>query len=246
MNWYNKQLKTASVTFSIEGAFSAAKPMHSLDVCFDLVNFVWYTLKVGDAIRLMSNDVEPDISETRHDDPFGKINIYMNPNITPEIIEYIIKEYNKHRFGSIKLKLLGTNKSSSRVVDGEPTDTARLIIEENNTTDIEQMPEMNLANGNAIALIKMLEQAGLKVGYDDLIGSINVDELDTVIRQLEQNELTMRSYTEEPTEEINEQGGGMYNQGRSYEQVRSYIDRLKEMINYINTHKLPNRTINYS
>ncbi len=240
MNWY-KNIKIASVTFALDGTYDMAKPMHALDVCQDLVEYIWYDLKIGETTGIMLNDIEPDISETHHDDPFGRINIYMNSKITEETIRNIIDQYNQHKTGYIKLKFLGIDKSRIRNID-----TARLIIEENETIHIEEIPTLNVANENAYAIIRMLYNEGIPIASSaDLIGQIEVGALEIAIDNIEQNDYMMQAYTQKPTEEINEQSGGYYDQGRSYEQLKGYLEALREMINYAKMHDLPNKIINY-
>ena len=239
MNWY-KKIRIASVTFSVEGSNEIAQPLHSLDVCHELINFIWYKLGVGGKTGLKMNNIEPDTSETSYNDPLGRINIYMTPETSEEEIRYIIDQYNQYKAGDIKLKFLGISESG---IGRGPT--ARIIISENKTTEMEELPEMNVANGNAFAIIQMLANEGLNIDPNEYGGVINIDELETIINKLEQEEYLVQPYVQEPTEEIGEQGATIYDQGRSYEQLSRYIDKLKEMINYIKINNLPNRNINY-
>tara|TARA_Y100000310_G_scaffold55023_1_gene50439 strand:+ start:19701 stop:20432 length:732 start_codon:yes stop_codon:yes gene_type:complete len=242
MNWYKKAklVKVASVTFWVEGSQDISQPMHKLDICHDLSNFVFYEMKIGQQFGFQWDDFDPDISSGDFDAPTGPINIYLrNPNIKEGIVKNIIDEYNNYKFGSIKLKFIEINKSGVR----EDVNVARVLIEENNTVESEQLPEMNIANDNSMALIQLLNNEGMS-NLDPYGGTINADELKAAISNIESNDFIIDTYTQEPGE-VEGGIGKAYDFGRSYEQLKRYINRLKEMINYIEVNNLPIRQINY-
>jgi len=239
MNWY-KKTKYSSISFWIEGSDKISQPMHALDVCGDIHKFIWYVLGIGEEMGLGYNDIEPDTSETDYNDPLGRINVYINPNIKEKSMKYIVNQYNQHRLGDIKLDFLGINKSGAR-----NSDVARIKISENNTTQFEEIPEMNMANGNAFAVFQMLANEGLPINPSEYAGEINIDQLEIIINKLGQEEYLMQPYIKEPTEEEGEGGAKMYDGGRDYDRLKGYLSGLEQMINYVKTNNLPSRVINY-
>ena len=241
MNWYKKAFyKQSSVTFWIEGADKITQPMNKLEVCSDLSKFIIYEMKIGQKLGIGWQDVDPDMSSGTVFAPTGQINIYLkNPNIKSGIIENIVDQYNSNRTGLIKLKFLEINKSGARDIN-----VARVLVEENNTTNLEKLPEINIANANSVALIQLLQNEGMS-NLDPYGGTLNIDELKAAIKNIEDNDFTINTYTQEPTEEKTPGQAAMYDHGRSYSQLSSYIDRLKNMISYIEENNLPVKKINY-
>ena len=85
MNWYKQaNIKIASVSFWIDGLDKISKPMHKLNICSDLHNFIWYNLDMGKELGVSFSDIDPDISEGGAFDPLGRINIYVQPGTDPK------------------------------------------------------------------------------------------------------------------------------------------------------------------
>ena len=249
MNWYKKAQfkKIAGVSFWIEGTDKIAQPMNKFDICNDLQKFISYEMGIGEQLGIGFNDVDPDSSSGDVFSFTGPISIYLkNPSIKNNIINSIVDHYNTYREGSIKLKFLGINTSGVRGIN-----TARLLIEENNTQNLDDLPGMHLSNDNASALISLLSNEGMQ-SLDTYGGSLNTAELKIVINNIEQNDFVLKTYTREPSDSqepgIATQEPGqarIIDHGRSYERLTRYIENLKVMINYIETNNLPNQTINY-
>jgi len=243
MNWYkfSQFNKKASVNFWIEGSDQITQPMNRLDIVNDLFRFVFYELGIGQKLGFDMHSFDPDASSGNVFDSFGQINIYLkNTNIKEGIIKGIIDQYNQHREGLIKLKFLQINKSGL-----DPNlNTARVLIEKNNTENLEELPTLNVSNSNSIALIQLLGNEGLGQ-LDPYSGVLDVDSLKQAIINIEKNDFVMDTFTQERTEEKVEEGPTIIDFGRSLGQLQRYIDVLKEMINYIERNNLPNGTINY-
>ena len=54
------------------------------------------------------------------------------------------------------------------------------------------------------------------------------------------------SLEKEPTRQIGEQGAVMYDAGRSIDQVKRYMNSLKQIVDYINKNNLPKKEIYFS
>ena len=83
-----------------------------------------------------------------------------------------------------------------------------------------------MANSNAHAVLEMLANEGLPVDPNEYAGTIDADQLKTVISKLRQDAYVMQPYTEEPSDEVGEQGAQMFSGGRSLGQLQGYIDGL--------------------
>jgi len=241
MNWYKKaQFKTASVSFWIEGSDKIAQPMNKLDICYDLSRFIFYELEIGQKLGLTWQDIDPDISNSSPFEGTGQINIYLkNPIIKEGIIKNIIDQYNEYKAGMIILQFLEINQSGISAIN-----TARILISKNETQSLSHIPEMNLSNYNADALLNLLSNEGMEE-LDTIGGSLNVSILKDIINKIEQDDYVINTYTEEPSEEHIENGPSLYHGGRSSEQFSEYLYILKEMIAFMERNNLPNGTINY-
>ena len=245
MNWYKKAQfkKQASLSFWIEGSDKISQPMTKLDICNDLSKFISYDMGIGEKLGINFNDVDPDDSSGNYYDSTGPISIYLkNLNIKEGIINNIIEQYNNHKLGQVKLRFLEINKSGLR----KDVNVARILIEENDTTNIEKLPELNVSNSNSVALISLLQNEGMG-NLDPYGGVLNISELKNAITNIEQNNYILDSYTQEPMEQREEGKATIYDGGRSYQQLQRYIEALKQMVNYVETN-LPNpqdQNINY-
>lgn len=242
MNWYKRtNLKIASVSFWISGTDKISKPMTKLDICHDLADFIFYKLDIGQKLGLRWNDIDPDASSGDVFSPTGNINIYLrNSAIKDGIIQGLIEQYNQYRFESIKLRFLMINKSGLN----QNLNTARIMVEENKTSELQEIPEFNVANANSFALIQLLSNEGMGP-LDPYGGELDINSLKKAIQNIEQNNFVMHPYTQPITTEQGENGATFIDYGRSYDQLRGYIDMLKNMINYIEQNNLPDKKINY-
>ena len=212
-----------------------------LDIVNDLFRFVFYELRVGEKFGFDMHSFDPDTSSGSPFDTTGQINIYLkNPNIKGGIIKGIIDQYNQHKAGLINLRLLEINKSGLN----PNLNTARVIIEENNTENLEELPTLNVSNSNSVALMQLLGNEGLGQ-LDPYSGTLDAGSLKQAIINIEKDDFIMNTFTQERTEEQEEGGPLFIDMGRSLGQLQRYIDVLKGMINYIENKNLPVKKINY-
>jgi len=238
MNWFKK---IASVTFWIEDSDKISQPMNLLDICSDISNFIYYEAKIGKDTGIRFDHIEPDTSRSQFDAPMGYINFYLHKtNIDIEYIKRVIDMYNKSRMG--KIKIMVHQEEQSRARKGN---VIRLEVIENDTVNYEEVPDINLSNENARALLKLLGDEGISNISNDLMGQLNINELKQAISDIEANDYVIQTYTQESSIERGEQGATMYQGGRSIEQFRRYFEVLKQMISYVEQNNIPNRFINY-
>jgi hypothetical protein len=272
MNWYKRaHVKTASVTFMIEGTHNIAKPMTVLDVCSDIEKYLFYVAKIHPSFGVGWQDIDPNPDDAW--EPTGFIEFYLqNPHLKEGIIKGWVAGYNEHKAGAIVLRFVGISQSDRF----KNMRQANLEVIENNTSTMEGIPQFNVANANAIALITMLQHAGLTSAQDPYHGILNVDDLQAALKNIADNDYMIQTFTQparewrddnlenalnhlndddymrqnhvQPTDEDDDENNGgmrMVNYGRTAEQIRHYLAMLQQMIDYINKNNLPNRQIVY-
>ena len=238
MNWFKK---IASVTFSIADTDKVSQPMNLLDICSDISNFIYYEAKIGKDTGIKFDHIEPDTSRSQFDAPLGYINFYLHKtNVDIEYIKRAIEMYNQSRMGKIKIAVHQEDQSGVR-----KGNVIRLEVIENDTVNYEEIPDMNLSNENARALLKLLGDEGVSNVSDELGGQLNINEVKQAILDIEANGYVIQTYTQKPMMEEGEGGSSFYQGGRSIEQFRRYFETLKQMIDYVEQNNISNRFINY-
>jgi len=237
-NWYKQYIKIASVSFYIEGTEKIAQPMGLLDICNDITKFIYHTKDVK-GLRFTYDTISPDTSSSDFDAPTGIINFYLtDPKIDINFVKEIIQNYNKIKYPFIKIDIMKQEQSNSYVYQ-----VVRLNVIENRTKEYEYVPEFNIANDNFHALIELLHQYGLNIDTNEYTGSIDVNDLQKILSSLGTDDYLLEPFASEPSKEKGDKGMTMIDFGRSKEQLRSYLEMLKKMIDYIKKNNLPNGKI---
>ena len=244
MNWFKKIAfkKTASVTFSIEGTYNVAQPMDLLTISSDLINFIFYVKKLK-GLKITYDSIAPDTSSSDYSAPTGIINFYLSdPRLNIEFVKSLISDYNEYKDPFIALDVLREEKSGVSKYN-----VIRINVVKNETTDIEKLPELNVSNSNAIALLTLLSHYGTPVNIDDLSGSIDVNILENAINRIDNMDVdVLDDYTQESSQSTGENGARAIDFGRSKQQVERYLAGLRSIINYARKENLSNAQIQYA
>ena len=199
MNWYNyfkkiSFVKTASITFSLEDAWKISQPKNLLDLCHDFLNFIHYGAKLSnDRFRPGMTDIEPDTSSSDFGGYTGVINFYVKQDDD-------INEYPKAINAWIEDKAIEgyriTYSNKPEQSKSRNSKVFRINILHNPSEDYNVIPELNLANGNAMAILRLL---GLSAGMeDDYSGKIDLNDLrrriEAVSKEEMQKEVTPPGY----------------------------------------------------
>jgi len=177
MSWYKRAklaswLKKASITFSLNDAYKIAQPKNMSDLSRDMMNFMHYknnTYKPG------FNDISPDGDD--YDKFEGTINVYVPQGTSTEEVKKAILAYIEDiqvEGYKMSIKLDTSNLTNSYVF--------RVNVSENPTKNLPQIPDINMANGNAAAIMRL-------VGLDDSSGSIGLNDLKKRIIAVSQEEM---------------------------------------------------------
>ncbi len=266
MNWY-KQEKFASITFSVTDSDKIAAPMSVYDIAYNLGSFLIKN-SFTEKFDFQLGDVDMDGLDT---EAGTRINWYLQDSqITPNVIESAINAYNKHKV-DVELKLTEINFSKSRSdTEGNPLRTARIDVVRNNTLEYEEAPSINVSNSNGFALLKMLQDYGANLNVD-YSGQVDIDSLESAISEIENNDYLIQPYTSKdkqtnvrdfgeaiqdasenegfvtpPEENDTPDGFNVYVQGRSEEQIKRYLDMLKQIIQYIRKSNMPDTRITWA
>lgn len=204
-SWYKyfkkiASLKTASVTFSLEDSWRIAQPKNLLNLCSDFINFIYYNKKLAkENFKPYSTDIEPDTSSSDFEGYTGIINFYINP-------EYDIKEYINAIDAWIEDKAIeGYKIEYSKNPDQSNSRSwkvFRINVIENPSEHYDAIPEINLANGNAMAILRLL---GISTaGGDAYSGKMSLEELrkkiESVSKEQMQSEITPSGYLSDHAE----------------------------------------------
>lgn len=190
MNWYLRYLtaglfKKASITFVLEGSHKIAQPMDLLNLCSDFTNFIYYRGKLAnDRFRPGMTDIEPDGSSD-YSGPTGTINVYVKHN--DEISEYpkAIKAWIADKAQEGYQIECNMQPEQSRSRHGQ---VFRVNIIKNPSTEYPRIPEINMSNANAYAMLRLL---GLATGdsMEDCVGRIGLEDLKNRIKAVSQEQM---------------------------------------------------------
>jgi len=237
MNWFKK---IASVTFSISDSHKIAQPMDLMNIASDLVEFVFF-VKGLKGLNIRYDHIVPDMSSSDISAPKGIINFYLSdPRLTLDFVKMLVNDYNKHKDPHIALEVLKEEKSGIMKYN-----VVRINVVKNDTIEFEHLPEFNIANSNAIALLTLLSHYGMPV-KDESVGDLDVDILEQVLNRIDAIDYdVLDSYTQDLEESIGEHGAISIDLGRSKEQLERYLSSLKSMVSYIRQSNMPNAEIQY-
>lgn len=193
MNWYrliktSSLHKIASVTFSLDEAYRIAQPKNILSLCSEMVQFFHKAKIITKTFNPnYITGVTPDGDD--FDQMTGTINLYVpkqdwqtfNRSEYEAAIQSYIHEKNVEGY-RIEAKL-GTSNMT-----GGPVYRIQVIV--NGSEQYPVIPEINMANGNAAAILRLL---GLP---DEPSGSVDLQTLLNRINSISQEE--MQRETVEP------------------------------------------------
>lgn len=253
MNWYKKANfnKRASVTFSPEGIHKMAQPMTVLDLCHELSSFGWYTAKIfrqGQGVNMESFQPDGDswnkyegiinlyvpTTHYHYDEITNKgerIEIPVKQQLSEGQVTALVKEFNDHMIGQV---VLGEPKEELSNMTGGVV--YRIPVIENHTKDIEQVPEMNLANGTAKVLLEILARHGLNVVPSEYAGEFDVDDY-IGARQLMSDKI-LEQHTRPAVDD-----GKMFDFGIDMNRINAYLDGLDQIAVWIKKNNLPDQKI---
>ena len=241
MNWFKKTASVTSVTFSISDSHKIAQPMDLMNISSDLVEFIFF-VKGLKGLNIKYDHIVPDMSSSNMSAPKGIINFYLSdPRLTLDFVKMLIDDYNQYKDPDIVLEVLKEEKSGIMKFN-----VVRINVVKNDTFKLERLPEFNIANSNAIALLTLLSHFGMPV-QDQSVGDLDVDILEQVLNRIDAIEYDiLDNYTQEIEETVGEHGSTTIDLGRSKEQLERYLSSLKSMVRYVRQSNMPNAEIQYS
>lgn len=255
MNWYSKIKvamfqKKASVTFFLPDSHKISQPKTILDLSHELSNFFFNGTSIQHEVAPVMNDISPDGFDD-FDKPTGTINVYPRKRVEPpknSSIDYIdwynLSEDEKIRMGSQVFDNSLENMMpvidewiSGKEIEGYKIEkqmdvsnmtqgpVLRLHVRENPSTEYESIPEVNMSNSNAAAVIRSM---GL---LPEPSGSIDVDTLLYMINQTTQQDMTRNT---QPSQiEYDENGEiSRFEGGRDETYIDSRIQQLYGLADY--------------
>jgi len=243
MSWY-KRIKTAGVTFSIQGSLDIGQPMMVSRIASELLRFISKLFPdIGSSLGY--NDVDIDGLE---DSPLGTINIYMRDDVWgKQMIQRIIDGFNQEMAGEIVVRYRTIDQSK---MYGVPT--IRIDVIKNDTVNREQLPEFHIHQANAYALLKLLQSEGLPVNPDqEMAGQFQIDQLDQVIDKILSNEYMIKSYEQSDENRPQLQSdfsnlNEVFQSGASAGRLKPILLQLKQMIQYIRDNQFPAQVIQFA
>jgi hypothetical protein len=172
MNWYklykSASLKQASITFDLEDSWKIAQPRDLLGLSRDFLNFIHYEAKLAnDQFQPNFMNIEPD-GQSQYDGYTGTINFYIKQDDNPAEYVKAMEAWKQHMAPEgYKIEYNPQPEQSG----SRNSQVFRINIAENPSEAYPQMPSLNMANGNALAIIRLL---GLPEDYS---GSIDLQTL---------------------------------------------------------------------
>ena len=255
MNWYKQSSlhKKASVTFWPSGTDKISEPLILLDICHEITQYGWYVGKIFRQGQAMSMDMVEPSQDSSFDAPTGIIDIFVptkrhitdpisgkyawedipvDERFSEEQAQLLINGFNEHKAGSV---VLGPPQEE---LSPGGTIVYKTEVLENNTVDLERIPEINLANDNAKSLLEILQKHGLDVMPSEYAGSFNVDDY-LGARQLMIDD-TLKQYERPESQE-----GNMIGFGLNLNRIQAYLDGLDQIANWIKSNNLPKQEISF-
>lgn len=218
MNWLQKIIKTSSVTFSIVGSHKISQPKTILDLTHDLAQWGYDNIP-HDVFKANYSNIVPD--GDAWDQFVGTMNWYAeNPQAVIPYIQTAIQT----ELQPMGIQAHVREVNASRMYDMQ---AIRVEVTANETQHLEQLPEINIANGNYYQLNRLLQ---LEPG-EDYSGSISAQDMLARI-SIARGQTDM--YTRAPTD-TGGPGTGMarnIDYGLNQGQLNRYLDVLEQMAEY--------------
>ncbi len=179
MSWYkiaklSRWIKTASITFSLNDAYKISQPKNMLDLSFDIFSFINKKVLAPQKSPMSINDISPDGDD--YDKMTGTINVYVfdesNLKEIENIVKSIIEEYSQ--YGFVMNYKIDNSRSGRKVF--------RLNVTENPTINYPELPEINMANDNALSIMRL-------IGLNGYTGRESLSEIKKRILAVSQEEM---------------------------------------------------------
>ena len=219
MNWFKK---IASVTFQPVDAYKMSQPMDEYEIASDFDFFVRDLVKQDEYMR---NAISDPVDVGVRDDV---ITLRTRQPLDDKYVSYIADMYEKKMNGDVGFGFC------IYVPDQE---AVYFEIDVNKTLEREEIPQMNLANSNAAALMEFLKKNGLVFEGESYDGSFNVQAYQSA-------RSNNSSYDSQLREE--ETDGNSTDFGLGPEQFERYLTELDRMCSWIQSNNLPDQTITFS
>lgn len=156
MNWLQKiaHVKFASITFQIQDAHRIGQPKNLTEICWDIQSIVSdYYPKSWIINGSLDNTITPDAPQWKQ--MTGDINWYIPVNIDPQEIEPHIEAVVKD-MSLMGIEISAGSPQKSNMMHPNAKKIV-LTVYKNATEELERMPEINLSQGNAAIVLKMLQ-----------------------------------------------------------------------------------------
>jgi hypothetical protein len=165
-NWITAHCKFASVTFSPAGSYKVSRPKDLEAIASEMARVGHDKGVLG---KIDPNEIMADGLETGKFT--GTINVYLSDKESATSVRALVEAFNLDQAGTIEVVLskVERSKSTGGLV-------ARVEVARNETAGYEEVPEANMANGNARMVLELLSEHGLPVDPKDLMGSFTVDD----------------------------------------------------------------------
>ena len=190
MNWYKQMklaqiMKVSSVTFFVSDSHKISQPKGLLDLCHDFTNFVYNRAKINNEGFLPTmDDVSPDTSSSDFDGYTGTINFYSRPREyqdktyenSPESVAEAVKLWTKDKEQEGYIFENNGKIETSRMF-GYPVQ--RISVMNNPSSEYTQIPEVNMANDNARAMLTLIG-----IGSDGIAGEQGEIDAQELLRRI--------------------------------------------------------------
>ena len=232
MSWFKK---LASVTFAPADTHRVSQPKTIFYIGYMLLQW---------ARQNMSEELLLDVSEPIAMDGFethemtGVVNWYVDKEMDMDLIEPYIQRAIKAELEPLGISVSHIQKDKSGMFDAN---VWRIHISGNETSEQQSIPELNVANRNAMVLLRILgmeEEYVGEIGAEELKqridrsvgGRIDYSFLYSLPQQEIENEPDPADWWKQ--EEESEGGPKMIDMGLSPDQIKHYLQQLSVIVDY--------------
>ncbi len=219
MNWLQK---IASISFWLDGSQKISQPKDVMALSYDLQKFVH--VQTGKMMDIHTIQPDGDMSDLT-----GTINWYVTKFISEEEQLKVMQEWiAEQQMMDYQIKVRGPERSGMN--DWNPDENNpemmvyRLDVIKNGSADHMEIPEMNISNTNAQAVMDAL---GVQFDWS---GSVDLNEMKTKLEMFtpyQQQELI------QAPEYSGEEGKvQMYDAGRDEDRVERYIGGFRQIVDF--------------